>query len=167
MTTIAARIKDNKIELAADSIIVRGTLRVQEGLGNSKIFDGLDCVVASTGLLSESSLFELFCRDHSIGKGNHLRVLEFLSEFSRWKENNGSDNIVDNNYIIGHKSGLYRTHGLSVLKVDKYCADGHGMDYAEAGLHLGKSAKDAVQLACELDVYTNGPVITKKNKLGE
>lgn len=36
---------------------------------------------------------------------------------------------------------------------DKFYAMGHGRDFALAAMHLGKSAKEAVEVACALDAY--------------
>lgn len=40
----------------------------------------------------------------------------------------------------------------------KSYAMGHGRDFALAAMHLGKSAKEAVEVACALDVYCGNGV---------
>lgn len=40
----------------------------------------------------------------------------------------------------------------------KRYAMGHGRDFALAAMHLGKSAKEAVEVACALDVYCGNGV---------
>jgi len=37
-------------------------------------------------------------------------------------------------------------------------AAGSGRDYAIAAMHLGKTAREAVELACLYDIYTGGPI---------
>lgn len=164
MTTIAATISDKKIVLAADSITVVGTTQVQKTLKRSKLFKGSDCIVAGTGYASETSLLELYCKDHNIGSGGPLRVLEFLTEFANWKDSKSGEKSVSNSYLIGHKSGLFQTNGLSVFEVDTFVSDGHGMDYALTALHLGYSARESIEISCEIDVFSQLPVRTLELK---
>lgn len=43
---------------------------------------------------------------------------------------------------------------------DKFIATGSGRDYALAALHLGLSAREAVELACKLDVFCGNGIDT-------
>ena len=37
-------------------------------------------------------------------------------------------------------------------------AAGSGRDFAMAAMHMGKTAREAVELACLYDIYTGGPI---------
>lgn len=43
---------------------------------------------------------------------------------------------------------------------DKFFAMGHGRDFAMAAMHCGKNAREAVELACKLDVYCGNGIDT-------
>lgn len=43
--------------------------------------------------------------------------------------------------------------------IDRFHAIGSGRDFAMAAMHLGKSAREAVEVASEFDIYTSGPII--------
>lgn len=47
---------------------------------------------------------------------------------------------------------------FAVVPVDGYGAIGSGSDFAITAMHLGKTAKQAVEIATELDLYTGGNV---------
>lgn len=165
MTTIAAKIEDNIIQIGADSRTSLGTVKVDQTLDRSKIFEGSDMIIASTGLTSEASLIQLFAKDHSIGNGGELRVLEWLLEFSGWKKDKTGDAKVSNRFIIAHKSGLYTTDGLSIERAKDYTSTGSGWPFCFTALHLGKSLKESLEVSCELDAFTEGPVIIKTMEL--
>lgn len=42
---------------------------------------------------------------------------------------------------------------------ESFAACGSGMDFATAAMHFGKSAREAVEVACALDVNTGGDVL--------
>lgn len=47
-------------------------------------------------------------------------------------------------------------HDFSVMPVDEFAAIGSGSPYASTAMHLGKSPKQAVEIAAELDLFTGG-----------
>lgn len=44
-------------------------------------------------------------------------------------------------------------NGYADVKESRFVAMGCGRDYALAAMHLGRTAKEAVQVACDLDVF--------------
>ena len=62
--------------------------------------------------------------------------------------------------ILIEASGRYRLDSkLYPLKLmEPFHAVGSGRDFAMAAMHLGRSAKEAVGLACYYDVYTSGTI---------
>ncbi len=54
---------------------------------------------------------------------------------------------------------IFEVHvDLSVCELGEYGATGSGGAFAKTAMHLGKSAKVAVEIASELDLYTGGEV---------
>lgn len=62
--------------------------------------------------------------------------------------------------ILVDKSGVYRLDSrLHPLKLmEAFHAVGNGRDFAIAAMHLGCSAREAVELAAVYDVFTGGPI---------
>lgn len=160
MTTIAGKIVDDKVVLVADSRTSLGHVRVDQTTLRSKLFKGNDTIIAGSGAVSETVLLELWCRDHSLGVGGVVRVTEWLLEFANWKKDKTEKFDINNEYLIGHSSGLYSNIGLSVTQCDQYAVGGSGLYFAMTALHLGKSLEDAVKVACELDAYSDLPIQT-------
>lgn len=165
MTTIAAKIEKDKIIIGADSRASAGWTKVEQTLESSKIVEGSDMIIAATGTITEASLMELFCKDHSIGSGGQLRLVEWLLEFSEWKHSKTNVRGVENNYIVAHKSGLYKTHGLSVSKIKTFTSDGSGGEFCFTALHLGHTLEQSLKVSCELDAFSEEPIIIKTMKL--
>lgn len=78
-----------------------------------------------------------------------------------WLENGGDRPAVKDFFalLIEHGKCFRLEDKLVKIPVaSKFHAVGSGRDYAMAAMHYGKSAKEAVELACLYDVYTGGPV---------
>ena len=166
MSTVAGQRFENKIVLAADTRVSSslGT-RIDLGQSFSKLGEGVDFIYGSAGYSSEVSLFNLYARDHSIGTGGVVRVIEYLVEFSRWKADMTGDPDIKNSYILAHSSGLFSTEFFAVDEIEYYCSIGSGKEHSLAALYLGKDVSEAVQVACALDCYSDLPVLIKELKL--
>lgn len=79
-----------------------------------------------------------------------------------WLESGGDKPTVKDfvGMVIGADGSIWRLEDKIVqFQVhEKFHAIGSGRDYAIAAMHMGKSAREAVQLASIYDVYTGGPV---------
>ncbi|MRW82888.1 hypothetical protein GJ698_02135 [Pseudoduganella sp. FT26W] len=93
------------------------------------------------------------------GKASHARALLVWFNsgaiLERWPVSPDRDNWADAIVIcpngevreyVGNGGGHYE------LVEDNFCAMGGGRDYALAAMFLGKSAKEAVEVACALDI---------------
>lgn len=70
------------------------------------------------------------------------------------------DNIAPDGYalvVLANKIFEIGTD-YSVLNMGSFAAIGSGGSFATAAMHLGKSAKRAVEVAGELDLYTGGEI---------
>lgn len=135
MTTCAF---DGK-ELAADSQFTDGNLK-----GTTvKIFQTDEYIMAFSGALDEGYQFkmilddELKAKDCKFSKGFGALVWTSDGEITEW-----FDTMVP------------------VPVYEKYAALGSGTAVALAAMHSGKTAREAVEIAKKLDVYTGGKVIS-------
>lgn len=158
MSVIAAAIRDNKIMLAADSILIKDNLKKNNFQKLIKIDD--EFVVGGCGHAEELSLFFEYARTHVAPDPRISDVLRFMQKFGDWKaENYMLSNTIDNCYIIVVCGRLFEIDSLFVQEVDDYTAIGEGEAYALAALHLGHSPYEAVKVSCDLCYYASEPII--------
>lgn len=81
-----------------------------------------------------------------------------------WLESGGEKPTVKDfvAMVIGADGSIWRYEDKLVpFQINQpFHAIGSGRDYALAAMHMGKTAREAVELACVYDVYT-GPPITE------
>lgn len=79
-----------------------------------------------------------------------------------WLETGGEKPKVENfvGMVIGADGSIWRYEDKLVpFQINQpFHAIGSGRDYAIAAMHMGKSAIEAVELACLYDVYTGAPI---------
>lgn len=70
------------------------------------------------------------------------------------------DDNADFHCLLVKSDGVYSLANLLVEMpiMESFAAVGSGQDFALAALHLGKSAKEAVEVACRFDVSTGGEI---------
>lgn len=166
MSVVTAKVTETGFEMAADSISVRGwTQSKGKEQAHSKLVEVNGMVIGSSGTCEEASLMQLFCTTRKPSGTASSDLLEFLSEFADWKKKKTDSHGVHNQYLFGINGSVFRVEGWWVDEVETFQAIGAGMDYALAALHLGRSAKAAVEIACELSIYCEPPVkiIRKKS----
>lgn len=163
MTVVAVRKYSERIEIAADSIIVTGSRIISNGTQeNAKLFSQNGLIIGGTGSCSENTMIQLFTRNHKPTTANVEAVLDFFLEFEDWVRKRDNNFKSENHYLIVFDSKIFRTYGgLNIFEVPEFDAIGAGEDFALAALHLGKSPAEAVTVACELSVWCNLPVNTE------
>lgn len=161
MSVVTARVTSSGFTIAADSIGVIGYTQTRgDNVNMVKLKEVNGIVIGGVGYSEETSLLYLFCETRRPESTTELALLGFLSEFSEWKNKKTGKYYGGNHYIIAIGGVVYQVMGYDVSKVEKYAAIGAGMDFALAALHLGASAEKAVEVAIELSVYCETPVIT-------
>ncbi len=110
----------------------------------------------------------LFCETNKPAGSRKRDILEFLVQFNEWMKKKNTDFSPYNSFLIvfGEKA-YWITPDLMIQEIKDYCAIGSGMEYAKAGLHLGKSVKDSIKIACELTIYCSEPIEIFEVKLKE
>jgi len=75
-----------------------------------------------------------------------------------WKKS--ANATLTNAYLLIYHSKVFFIKDLYVREITMYWALGAGETYAKAALHLGHSAYEAVQVACELSPWCETPINT-------
>jgi ATP-dependent protease HslVU (ClpYQ) peptidase subunit len=166
MSVVCCKVYEDRIEIAADSITVRGWTQ-SKGKNNdmSKLMVIDDIVIGGVGYSQEIVLMQLYCKTHKPRDNSQISIVEFLSEFSDWKKNKTDNGNIEGSYIIVFDGKAYVTFGFGVSEVTEYEAIGAGVDFALSALYLNNNVVKAIETACELSVYCEKPVIHHKIKL--
>jgi len=163
MSVIAGKVYNDKIVIAADSIIVKGWSKRNSGF--AKLMNINDMIIGGTGTAEEISLFFRFAQTHKPESGTEKDILTFITEFTSWKHDNYNDNsFLKNTYLIAYEGHLFEIENMFINEVQDFVAVGAGEDFANAALYLGHSPEEAVKVACELCCFVSEPIIKFKMK---
>lgn len=135
MTTLAW---DGK-EMAADSQSTSGSLVSY----TVKIFKTDTYIMAFSGAIDEGYMFKAILDDEMKAKD-----CRFTKGFTA---------------MVWHDDGTMEEYFDTMVPVpvtDKYVASGNGIEIAMAAMHCGKTAREAVELAKKLNIYTGGKIIS-------
>lgn len=158
MSVVAVKVYDDKIQIAADSIVCRGDSKKTDG-NFAKLVKVNDIIIGSVGTANEASLMWLYAETHKPLNASEKEILTFITEFSRWKSDLTKSLNVDNEYVIVFDGHVFNVEGMFVYEIKNYNAIGAGMDFANAALYLGHSPKESVKVACALSCYVAEPII--------
>jgi len=168
MSVVCCKVTDEKIEIASDSITVRGwTQSKGKNSKFSKLTKVNGIILGGVGYAEETALFQLFCQTHKPKDATEDDILTFLSEFSDWKKKRADSHKIENPYIIVYKGKAFAIQGFLVEEIVSYEAIGAGSDFALSALYLGFDVEKAVETACELSIYCEKPVIKFEYIKGE
>ena len=139
MTTIAI----DSTHIASDTLSVRGSYI--ESLDTGKIIKHGDHYYAMAG-----------------GYNDGLHVIDFLTGRSDLLIDEMEGNVIscapDGTVLLY----FFDNNKLKADPVDVPFAIGSGCEYAIAAMRLGKTAKEAVNLAKKCDIYTGGKTVVKQ-----
>lgn len=158
MSVVAVKIYNDKIKVAADSIVCCGSSKKTDG-NFAKLVKVNDMIIGTVGNADEGSLMWLYAETHKPFSATEKDVLSFIAEFSKWKAAFGASGDIENAYIIVFNKKAFYISGLLVYRIKNYEAIGAGMDFANAALYLGHSPKKAVEVSCALSYYVAEPII--------
>jgi ATP-dependent protease HslVU (ClpYQ) peptidase subunit len=157
MSIIAVKKYTDKIQICSDSQITRGNNK--NTTSNKLCYINDDFIIGSVGLLNEGNLFNYFCKNHFPNRNDTLAILDLILEFNDWKEKKIKNSVIENHHIIIFDKTIYSHENFDVREITDYHAIGSGYNEALTALYLGKTVKEAVQVACELTLYCNPPLI--------
>lgn len=158
MSVVVVRVQSDKIEIAADSISVRGWTQSKDSNKFSKLVKINDLFLGSAGLAEESSLLQIFCGTRKPESATEAAVINFFSEFAEWKDKKTGKFIIENSYLMVVDRHVFQIERFFVQEITDFMAIGAGRDFALAALYLGHNVRKAVEVACELSVYCEAPV---------
>lgn len=157
MSVVAVKVDEEKIEVAADSICVRGwqSMRTDQ---MCKLMDINQMIIGGVGLAQDNSLMFRFAQTHRPESSAEKDILAFMVEFMAWRKTYTSS-ALENSYVLVFDNRAWRIDEMLICEVTNYDAIGVGQDFANAVMHLGHSAQEAVKVACELSCYVAEPIV--------
>lgn len=160
MSVVACRVLNDRIEIAADSITVRGWSQTRnENYKYAKLTQINGITLGGVGKSEESALMQIFLETHTPKSATRDDLITLLSEFANWKRVRINNGALDNDFIFVVDGRAFVTINYLVQEVSTYAAVGAGADYALAALYLGHSPEKAVETACELSIYCEKPIV--------
>jgi ATP-dependent protease HslVU (ClpYQ) peptidase subunit len=161
MSVVACRVKLDTIEVASDSQTTHGySLTKGKELRHSKLWRVNDMTVGVVGYAEDGALMQLFAKTHRPKEATEDAVLEFVAEFHTWVQSRTNNNgKLDYAAIIAFSGKAFYIEDYFVTEIASFWAIGSGDDYAKAALHLGHEVEKAVEVACELNLYCELPII--------
>ena len=161
MSVVVGKVLESgKIQLASDSITVRGYTQRKNGSSHSKLWrTDQDMVVGSVGVCAESAMLQQFLTSHKLAGPEVGAVLGMFQDFAVWQKGVTDKYEVTNGYLVGFEGHLFGFSGWFVDEVTTFEAIGAGADFALAALHLGHDVAKAVEVAIELSVFCEPPIL--------
>ena len=162
MSVVAVKVLKDKIEVASDSIAVKGWSKIPSAENKfTKMQKINDMIIGGVGNAEETSLFFHYIKTHTIENVDERGVLDFIIEFRRWKNDLTGNNSFINNYIMAFKGKAFYIENMLIVPVDDYYAIGAGADYSNGALYMGATVKEAVKASCELCAMVCEPIIVE------
>jgi ATP-dependent protease HslVU (ClpYQ) peptidase subunit len=160
MSVVAARVYDDRIEIAADSSYINGSTKLN-GAENkvSKLFRIGDCVIGGVGESEELNLFKRYCKDHLVSDLDEDKFLDLLIAFKKWKKEICENGEIEDRYMIAANGKCFTSQKLFVIPIDDYYAVGAGESFARGAMYMGATPVEAVKAASDLSVYVGGPIM--------
>ena len=168
MSVVAAKVYDNQITIAADSILIKGEKKRNTNF--SKLFEYNGMIIGGTGSAEELSLMRHYMQAHKPASATEKDVLDFIIEFARWKNEMNLEMEIENEYLLAYEGHLFEIEALFVHEVFDFVAIGAGEDFATAALYLKHTPKEAVKVACDLSCFVCEPItecIMRKERKGD
>lgn len=160
MTVIVAVKTDDRIIFAHDSLATSGDRIINDNnMTLSKLWQQNNLTVAHSGQCVFDTVMRIFAKTHVPKSACEDGMVEFLIEYVNLCQSKYSIGIPTSSFLIAFQDQLFRVYGgIDVYKVEKFDAIGAGADFAQAALLLGKTAKEAAEVSCQLSNYCAPPV---------
>lgn len=147
MSVIAAKVYEDKICIASDSILIKEELK-RTNFVKLKKFGKTVC--GGCGSAEELCLFFEFVKTHPIYQASVSVLVEYMHDFQNYLRDIANIEKSDNTYLIIENNKLFEVEGFFVREITDYTAIGAGEAYALTALYCGKSAEQAVKITCKL-----------------
>ena len=101
MSVVCCRVSEDKIEIASDSITIRGYTQSKGfNVRLAKLAKVNGLIVGGVGMAQENALFQIFCETRKPKDATCESIVIFLSEFSDWKYKKVDKFGIENNFNI-------------------------------------------------------------------
>ena len=157
MSVVAARICGPVIEIAADSIILKGSLKRTPNFSKLRQFP--DITIGGVGVAEELSIFFEFAEEHTPESATVKGIRKYMADFLEYAAEYIAEPVVENSYLIIFKGKLFEVDNMFIQEIQDYTSIGEGEHYALAAMHLGESAERAIKTSCELCCLTSEPIV--------
>ena len=118
MSVVVCKVSKDKIEMASDSIAVKGWTKINNAQNKIvKMMKYNDMIIGGCGNSDEISLLFHYMKTHTIENMDEKGVLDFIIEFRRWKNNLTGNNALNNPYIIAKNAGIAIILFVSILSI--------------------------------------------------
>ncbi|KKN71757.1 hypothetical protein LCGC14_0418230 [marine sediment metagenome] len=165
MSIVVVKIEKNKLVIATDSFIGFGwgtQLKDKE----AKLFRQNGMIVGCVGYASDITWFRAYTKTRKLKGMQEEDVIEFMTDYIEWARKKFSDYKNQSSFIICQDGkAVFVTSDFYVKEIKDYRAMGAGQDFSLTAFHFGKSAKEAVEIACELSIYCEKPVNVMEMKI--
>ena len=166
MSVVCAKVYNDRIVIAADSICVRGWSKdATNNFAKLGRINGM--IIGGVGYAQETSLLYQFAKTHRPLNATDRDILDFIVEFGGYQRDLTGSFGINNNYIIGHGGKLFAVENMFVREIKEYVAIGAGMDFANAALYLGHTPIEATKTACDLCCMVAEPIIVEEMIINE
>ncbi|HEA65411.1 MAG TPA: hypothetical protein ENI07_01115 [Desulfobacterales bacterium] len=158
MSIVCCKILDDTIEIASDSITVRGWTQDKGRNNMAKLCDVNGMLIGGIGAAAETSLLQIFCHTHQPASSGESDIVTLFVEFAEWKKKKTDKYEMENTYIFIFDGLAFFINSFFVNKITTYEAIGVGQEFALAALYLGHNVEQAVAAACELCTMCEKPI---------
>ncbi len=158
MSIVCCKILDDRIEIASDSITVRGWVQDKGRNNMAKLCDVNGMIIGGIGMAAETSLLQIFCMTHKPASSSESDIVTLFVEFAEWKKQKTDKYEMENTYIFIFDGLAFYIQSFFVNKITTYEAIGAGQEFALAALYLGHGVEQAAETACELSIMCEKPI---------
>lgn len=158
MSVIAVRVTASQVEMAVDSEVSYGDIRVSRStsIADQKLWAVNGLMVAFVGTSSLGSILRRWTRDNVPEGGDEPSICRYVDAFHSWRRETYPDggDIGEVSFVLAFHGQAWIVDAYAVSAVPRggYFADGAGMTVALGALFCGASVEDAARAAC----YHNG-----------
>lgn len=163
MSVVAVKNYKDKIVIGADSFV-----GIAWGMQKKEKMAKLACVnknivIGTVGYTKDHFLLKTFASAVQLKNNTEDGVLDYMGQYHKWvkdKMNQLDVKIDDSHHILIFKNKVYEFNNYDIfeIKEGEGRAIGAGLYFAQTALHLGKTVKEGIEVACELSIYCEKPV---------
>lgn len=161
LSIVCVKREEGVTTISADSALC--TEESRKSVPGFKLFEVDGWIFGFVGMAEVPTLFKLFIRDYKIESEDFTAVdmTELIINFADFmKEIRPEFDANHGAMLMAKRDKVFVSEGLSVIEVKDTYAIGSGSEVANVMLSLGASTYDAVDKACETNIWCYWPIET-------